>query len=131
MRHGYRLQGGRLLPLCTLFLLGPGSPGRASIKALVDSGATYSIFHRSAAEDVGIKLPHEPNFVVQFGAERVPGWKQRVDIEMRGRRWKADVVFLDRLAYSYSLLGRIGVFSRFNEVSFVERQSPAFVEFRG
>lgn len=123
-------QDGDFLPLCSLFLLGPEPPGRSPIRALVDSGATHSIFHKSAAQAVGIKLPLNSNHPVRYGDTVVPGWRQRVDLELRGERWRCDVIFVERLAFSYALLGRRGVFARFHEVSFGEQRFPSTVNFR-
>jgi hypothetical protein len=129
-RHSYAVKDGYLVPTCSLSLLGPAAPGRTPIEALIDSGATVSVFHRSAADSVGIELPRAHNYRIGYGGSTVPGWKQRVTLDMRGQRWTCDVVFVDRLAFPYSLLGRSGVFPRWKEVTFVEQQSPAFVEFR-
>ena len=129
-QHRYVFRNGDFLPLCSLFLLGPGEPGRTPIEALVDSGASYSIFHKSAAEAVGIKLPLASNHPVQYGDTAVPGWRRRVDLELRGERWSCEVIFVERLAFSHSLLGRRGVFPKFREISFAEQQFPSTVNFR-
>jgi len=132
-RHHYGFRDGRLLPICTLYLLGPGGTEgqpRTPIEALVDSGAAESVFHASAAEAVGIELPIAPNATVGYGASTVAGWRTRVRLELRGEQWNCAVIFVEKLAFSYSLLGRRGVFARVREVTFVEQQRPHFVEFR-
>ena len=129
-QHNYVPRDGLLLPIRSLYLLGPKAPGRTPIDALVDSGAYYSVFHRSAAEDVGIGLPLAPNFHIKYGSGISPGWKVSAHIELDGRRINPQIVFVDQLPFAYSLLGRFGVFTRYNEVSFVESTSPSVVEFR-
>lgn len=110
--------------------MGPREPGRTPIDALVDTGAVYSVFHVSAADDVGIVLPTIPNQPIQYGSELSFGFRARATIELDGRRWSPFVVFVEKLAFRYSILGRLGVFARFREVSFLERHAPQLVEFR-
>ncbi len=117
-----------LLPACDIHLLGPH--GRALVKVVVDSGAEYPVFPASAAEDAGLPLPVAPNVFIQYGAGRSPGRLLRAYIELRGRRWDTEIVFVERLDFRYGLLGRRGVFARFNEVAFLEKVSTPRIELR-
>jgi hypothetical protein len=128
-------KGGHLLPICTLHLLGesvpPNPPRRALVEALVDTGALCSVFPRKAAEDAGIELPLGYNYHIKYGAgQLVPAWRRWVDIEVDGKRFKAPVAFVERLAFTFALLGRDGVFVRFREVSFMEHVSYKAMQFR-
>ena len=122
------LDSSHLLPLGTIRLLGP----RRSVpyRVLVDSGALYSVFHRTAADDAGIELTATPNQDVQYGTARVPGWRVACYLMLGERRIKADVVFVEELAFSYGLLGRVDIFPQHNEVVFLEKVRPPRVEFR-
>ena len=128
-RFEYKLRGGRRQPICDLSLLGPIS--RVQIDALVDSGATYSIFLRSDAERAGISLPRLPNQPIDFGSGTAVGRRVRSTILLGEQRFSADVVYLDDEQWPprFSLLGRVGVFSRFKHVRFAERVHPPVVEF--
>lgn len=118
-----------MLPLCEIALLGPA--GRIPVRALIDSGAVFSVFPLRAAEDAEIRLPSTPNHRTQFGGSSSPAWRQAVAVELQGQRWRMEVVFVEHLELPYALLGRIGVFARFNEVVFIEKSPTPRVELRG
>lgn len=126
----YQIERGSryMLPLCEIALLGPN--GRMPVRALIDSGAVFSVFPLRAAEDAGIRLPASPNQQTQFGGSLTPGWRHPVDVERQGQRWRMDVVFVEHIALPYALLGRLGVFARFNEVVFIEKSPTPRVELR-
>jgi hypothetical protein len=88
------------------------------------------VFHTSVAQDAGLTLPNAPNFRIQYGGGPTLGRLVSVYVELGGRRWKTEVVFVDRLAFRYALLGRRGVFAQFNEVAFLEKVNPRRVAFR-
>lgn len=118
-----------MLPLCEIDLLGPTE--RIPLLALVDSGAWVSVFPKKAAEDAHLPLPAAPNDRVLFGGSVSHAWCMEVNLELATWRWRAQVHFVERLAFRYALLGRNGVFARFNEVAFVEKAREPRVEFRG
>lgn len=119
---------GRPVPLCDVTLLGP--EGRARVRALVDSGAVYSVFPRKAAEDAGIMMAAGVKTLIQYGGSRDVGTRVRRYIELGGNRYRVDVVFVERLPFRFALLGRGGVFSQFREVTFLEKIATPRVEFR-
>jgi hypothetical protein len=116
------------MPICDVILLGPR--GRTSVRALVDSGAVYSVFPMKAAEDAGIILMGGQRMSLQYGGSTEPGMKVSVYLLLSGRRHRADVVFVERLEFPYGLLGRTGLFAQYNEVCFLERLKTPRVEFR-
>jgi hypothetical protein len=126
----YRILAGEryMLPLCEIDLLGRN--GRIPLLALVDSGAAVSVFPKKAAEDAGLALPSAPNDQVLFGGSASPAWRTEVTLELATWRWRTEVTFVERLVFRYVLLGRHGVFARFNEVAFVEKAKEPRVEFR-
>ncbi len=130
LSQDYRFVPGydRRMPICDLYLIGPR--GRVTVRALVDSGATYSVFPIKAAEDAGIRLTAGLNLLVQYGGSDVLGRQVPAYLELKGRRFNADVVFVERLNFSFALLGRVGVFAQFNEVVFLEKIKNPRVEFR-
>ena len=117
-----------MLPICDVRVLGPKSS--VSQRVLIDSGAVYSVFPRKTADDAGISLLPYPNHVVQFGSSTVYGRRTPVHLVLRGLRWSADVVFVDRLEFPYGLLGRYQVFTQFNEIAFLEKIAVPSVELR-
>lgn len=125
----YKISGGRLLPLCDVYLLGPLR--RERITCMVDTGAFYPVFPERVAEDAGISLSKVPKtFPIQYGGSEDRGRLVRVNIELEQQRLDAEVVFVERLAFPYGLLGRRGVFARFGEIAFLEKVRPPRVELR-
>ena len=125
----YRISGGRLLPLCDVYLLGRFR--RERITCVVDTGAFYPVFPERVAEDAGISLSNVPKtFPIQYGGSDDRGRLVRVNIELEQQRFDAEVLFVERLAFPYGLLGRRGVFGRFSEIVFLEKVSPPRVELR-
>lgn len=88
--------------------------------AIADSGADYPVFRATLAESVGIELPSEPNDWITYGAGGA--WARRVSAQlaMGDKVWQTQIWFVDRLDLPYELLGRIGVFDKFDMVRFIE-----------
>jgi hypothetical protein len=116
------------LPLCDVYLLGPA--GRVLVRSIVDSGAEYSVFPISAAEDVGLQITTAMRLPVQFGGSQGAGRRMKAHIELKGHRWSTEIIFTDKLDIQYGLLGRRGVFGQFNEVAFLEKVASPKVELR-
>jgi predicted aspartyl protease len=126
----YRIVAGRpeLLPLCDVYVLGP--LGRQSVTCVIDTGAIYPVLQERVAEDVGLLLPKSPNFTLQYGRSVAFGRRIRAHIELEQQRLDTEIVFVDRLDLPYGILGRRSVFSRFNEVVFLEKVATPRVELR-
>ena len=126
----HRIVAGRteLLPLCDVDVL--GSRGRQPVTCVVDTGAMYPVLLAQVAEDVGLSLPKSPNFTIQYGGSVEFGRLIRVYIELERQRFDTEIVFVENLPFHYGLLGRRGVFSRFNEVVFVEKVATPRIELR-
>jgi hypothetical protein len=125
----YRISDGRLLPLCDVYVLGPLR--RERVTCVVDTGGFYPVFPEHVAEDAGISLSKAPRtFPIQYGGSDDRGRLIRVSIELEQQRFDAEVVFVERLAFPYGLLGRRGVFAHFNEIVFLEKVRPPRVELR-
>jgi predicted aspartyl protease len=98
------------------------------VRALVDSGAVRPIFPLSVATEAGIDLSKSVHYPIQYGGSTTPGWiaRARIDLDIGpvGRILDLSIVFVEKLDLPYALLGRIGFFDQFNEVSFMQRISP-------
>jgi hypothetical protein len=129
MRIDYQLHSTGLLPLCEVVIL--GKTRRVPVRAVIDSGATHPIFPTSAAEDAGIDLSRGRLFPIAFGASNSAGRLIETYVEIAHRRFRLEIVFVERLSIGYALLGRKTFFNQFNEVAFIERIKTPRVEFRG
>jgi len=121
-----------LRPICVVLIQGPTR--YASIRALVDSGATHPFFPESAAIEAGLDLERAQRFHCDFVGASTEGRKVRnVTLAIRGHRLVSDIVFIEDAMidhFGLPLLGRAGVFSSFDEIAFRERDDPMRVELR-
>ncbi|HEY5316017.1 MAG TPA: retropepsin-like aspartic protease [Pirellulales bacterium] len=116
-------------PIIPVEIVGPS--GRKSLDVLVDSGAAWSIFPVSAAEEVGIVAAAAPKVSVIYGGGEVEGRMVRYPLIIGGHRIdSAIMVFVEKLVYPYGLMGRNNVFGQFREVAFLQRLPRPRVEFR-
>jgi hypothetical protein len=117
-------------PICDVSIF--GRDRRVLVEAIIDSGAARPIFHRSSAEDAGIDLSNALRFPIQYGGSKTDGRIARVRVRLGadGPQIDTSVVFVDHLELPYGLLGRIGIFDRFNEIAFLHKLRNPRVEFR-
>ena len=119
-----------MLPICEIRVL--GRYARIPARVLIDSGAEYTILPSSIAVDAGLDVPPQPNFRIQYGGSQSQGFKIRTYFEIGSDILNADIVYVEEPPqFPYGLLGRKGVFNRYNEVAFSERTRNRAVEFRG
>jgi len=111
----------------TIDVIGP--LGREPVNVLIDSGADYSIFDEFLAKAIGIDTTIFRDEVVMFGKAPIRGKKGRVRVQILGIYLNISAVFVPKLEFDFSLLGRASVFTRFNSVKFIEKQYPPRVIF--
>ena len=128
--RSYQIEPDRdyLSPIIEVFLVGKNN--RVPLNVLVDSGAAKAIFPKHSANSAGISLENAPAEFVIWGGSTVIGNKVKCYIDIDEETFKIDVIFVEKLSYPYGLLGRIPLFSKFNEVTFLENTSNPRVEFR-
>ena len=84
------------------------------LQAYVDSGASYSVFHKDVAELLGIKLSRAKRRYIGLGnGSVIPIYLSRVRIQFAGEDFTIPVGFSENLKIGFNLLGRAGVFDRF------------------
>ena len=84
--------------------------------ALVDSGATVSLFHISVADDAGIDLRDaEKEYLAGVGGYISAYIKKEVEIEGLGKL-KVPVAFTEYISSDLAILGRQGFFEHFEIV---------------
>lgn len=99
---------------------------RIIVHALVDSGATISLFHMSIAEDAGIDLRDaEQAYLAGIGGY-VRGYiKKQVRMTIEGlESITIPIAFTEYIASNTAVLGRLGFFEAF-EITFREWEEKA------
>ena len=90
------------------------------IKALVDSGATFSVFRAEVLEYLGIPLARGQSISLEGIGGRILGYRHRIPAQVGTVRFQLTIIFSQELAVSFNLLGRDNFFQQFL-VTFDER----------
>ena len=122
----YIVYRGRFYPIIPVIIEGRE---RAIVHALVDSGATVSLFHASIAEDIGIDLADaEQVYLAGIGGYVKAYVKKQVKITIEGL---GDIfipmAFTEYIASDLAILGRQGFFEAF-EITFRECEKKLIIK---
>lgn len=88
--------------------------------ALVDSGATISIFQIDVAENLHVNIDRGKEIYLGGIGGRIKGYLHEIDLEIAHKKFLAPVVFSYEYSVSFNLLGRERVFKNF-KISFEEK----------
>ena len=86
---------------------------KLTTSAIIDSGATISIFHSSVAMPLGITVDSGEKRIFQGASGKLIGYVHKVRMVIADKEFECDVVFSDELSTSFNLLGRKTVFENF------------------
>src|SRR3989344_5384346 len=86
---------------------------KLDISALIDSGATISIFKQDVAESLGIKIENGKEIFLGGVGGRIKGYLHNLKIEVAGQILTIQVVFSYEYFVSLNLLGRESFFEKF------------------
>ena len=114
----YLRKGEQYFPVVDITLAIPTRP--LTLKALVDSGATFSVFRAEIIEYLGIPLTRGERVYLEGVGGRILGYRHRVPASVGDTRFLLTVIFSQELTVSFNLLGREDFFRQFL-VSFDER----------
>jgi hypothetical protein len=84
------------------------------LHALVDCGASYSIFHADIADILGInyRIGEKTYMTVGDGAQ-IPVYSHNIDVRFNEKEFTAKIGFSSKLGIGFDILGREGFFDRF------------------
>ncbi|MEK9143647.1 MAG: retropepsin-like aspartic protease [Patescibacteria group bacterium] len=99
----------------------------ARIFALVDSGATVSIFREDVAEQLGVTIENGKETYLGGVGGRIKGYIHTLDVEIAGKRFLCPVVFSREYLVSFNLLGREAFFRQF-KIVFKEKKNLLALE---
>lgn len=95
--------------------------------ALVDSGATISIFREDIAKQLGIKIEKGEKTYLGGVGGRIKGYIHKLEIRAAGKKILCPVVFSYEFTVSFNLLGREAFFKRFR-IIFEEKKKVIKLE---
>lgn len=121
----YKNSSGLYFPVIPLQLNYQGENIDSS--ALIDSGATISIFRSDVAEY--LHVPVEKGELIYLGGVggRIKGYIHKLEIEIAGKKFVCPVVFSHEYLVSFNLLGREAVFNQF-KIIFEEKKKLVKLE---
>lgn len=90
--------------------------------AVVDSGATVSIFRADVASSLGLIVEKGKEIYLGGIGGRIKGYLHKVKIEVAGKQFTCPIVFSCEYLVSFNLLGREGFFKRF-KIVFEEKKN--------
>jgi len=97
------------------------------VKALVDSGATFSIFRPEIAEYLGIEIEKGKSIYLEGIGGRILGYIHKLPVRIVDKTFTCKLVFSREFTISFNLLGRDNFFFPFT-ISFVEKLQKVTVE---
>jgi predicted aspartyl protease len=118
--------GGSVFPIVPVELRSSGSSWFAT-HALLDSGATLSLFDGTIAQTLGIVIREGRRIQPTGIAGSLTAYVHRAMVKIGEEEFEADVAFTYRSRPPLNLLGRQGVFEQFR-VTFDERNKKTVLE---
>lgn len=115
----YVRKGDQYFPVVDVTLRSPKQG--LTIKALVDSGASFSVFRAEIIEYLGVPLERGTRLYLEGIGGRILGYRHHLKARVGEKRFLFTVVFSQELSVSFNLLGRDNFFRQFR-VTFDERE---------
>lgn len=111
---------GNAFPVIPLTMIWRGK--KKEFLALVDSGATISIFGAETAEELGLKIEKGEEVYLGGIGGRIKGYIHKIKIEAAGRKFACPIVFSREYLVSFNLIGRQDFFRNFR-IIFEEKKN--------
>lgn len=121
----YIQKGRQYFPVIDLTLKGPKAS--IKIKALVDSGASYSVFRSEVADYLGMDIEKGKPIYLEGIGGRILGYMHYLPISVANKLYKTKIVFSRELTVSFNILGRDNFFMPFL-IIFSEKDKKVIIE---
>ena len=95
--------------------------------ALVDSGATISIFRVEVADSLGIGVNSGKAIYLGGVGGRIKGYIHKLETEIAGKTFVCPIVFSYEYLVSFNLLGRAAFFEKFR-ITFEEKKNHLILD---
>ncbi len=115
----YYFNGSDYFPVIPLVFVISGKRFRS--QALVDSGATISIFGEETAQTLGIEIEKGEKIMLGGVGGRIVGYVHTLRVRIARKEFDCPFVFSREYLVSFNLLGREGFFEQF-QITFDERR---------
>ncbi len=98
-----------------------------NINALVDSGASFSVFRPEIAQELGIVLEKGKKIYLTGIGGRILGYLHELFLTLGKKTFRCKIVFSPEFNVSFNLLGRDNFFLPFI-ISFIEKDKKIIVK---
>lgn len=112
-------------PIIEIKLKGPKN--EINVKALIDSGASFSVFRPEIGQELGIVLEKGKKIYLSGIGGRILGYLHKLPIILGNKTLQCKVVFSPEFNVSFNLLGRDNFFLPFI-ISFLEKNRKVIIE---
>lgn len=114
----YSKEDGKWFPTINIILYRPKR--KRAFKALIDSGASFSVFKAEVADYLGIPVEKgEPIYLTGIGG-RILGYLHNLKVSINKKNFNCKIVFSKEYTVSLNILGRDNFFQPFL-ISFWEK----------
>ncbi len=121
----YLEKDGQYFPIIEIKLRGPKK--EITVKALIDSGASFSVFRPEIAEELDIILEKGKKVYLTGIGGRILGYLHEVPMVLDNKKFRCKIVFSSEFNISFNLLGRDNFFLPFI-VTFLERNKKIIIK---
>lgn len=97
------------------------------VKALIDSGASFSVFRSEIAEALGIVLEKGKKIYLTGIGGRILGYLHNVPVALGSKKFRCKIIFSSEFNISFNLLGRDNFFLPF-VITFLERDKKIIIK---
>lgn len=97
------------------------------VKALIDSGASFSVFRPEIAQYLGINLENGRMIYLTGIGGRILGYIHSILLQVEDKTFLCKIVFSQEFNVSFNLLGRDNFFLPF-VISFLEKRKKVIVK---
>lgn len=123
----YFEKDGQYFPIVEVKLKGPKN--EIIVKALIDSGASFSVFRAEVAQELGLQIEKvKPVYLTGIGG-RILGYLHTIPITLGSITFSCKIIFSSEFNVSFNLLGRDNFFAPFI-ISFYEQKRKVAVKSR-
>lgn len=98
-----------------------------TVKALIDSGASFSVFRPEIAEQIGVNIESGKRLYLEGIGGRILGYIHKVPVKVGNKRFNCRIVFSREFTVSFNLLGRDNFFTKFL-ITFDENNKEVILE---
>ena len=125
MKFPYQLFRNSYYPIIPVTII--KSNKKINTSAIVDSGASISIFNSSIGRIIGLDIEAGEKRIFQGASAKLAGYVHSIKMIIAGKDVECKVAFSDELSTSFNLIGRENVFDNFL-ITFNEKHRELSIE---